>query len=53
MTNMYNTLFFFQHLIAPHDIAVSSNGREVYVGELASTSANALHKFEIAKRKGK
>jgi hypothetical protein len=43
---------FFQHLTAPHDIAVSSNGREVYVGELALSSANALHKFEMAKRKG-
>jgi hypothetical protein len=39
------------HLIAPHDITVSANGREIYVGELASTSANALHKFELAKRK--
>ncbi len=39
--------------MAPHDIAVSANGREIYVGELALTSANALHKFELAKRKGK
>lgn len=39
--------------MSPHDIAVSSNGREVYVGELASSPINALHKFELAKRKGK
>lgn len=39
------------HLIAPHDLAVSSNGREIFVGELATKSANALHKFELAKRK--
>ncbi|CAF1639099.1 unnamed protein product, partial [Adineta ricciae] len=39
------------HLKAPHDIAVSSNGREVYVGELATSPANALHKFELSKRK--
>ncbi|CAF4863663.1 unnamed protein product, partial [Rotaria socialis] len=39
------------HLIAPHDIAVSTNGREVYVGELASSPINALHKFELATRR--
>ncbi|CAF1152901.1 unnamed protein product [Rotaria sordida] len=38
-------------LNAPHDIAVSTNGREVYVGELALSPMNALHKFELAKRK--
>ncbi|CAF0855130.1 unnamed protein product [Adineta ricciae] len=38
-------------LNAPHDITVSSNAREIYVGELALTPANALHKFELSKRK--
>jgi hypothetical protein len=32
---------------------VSANGREVYVGELASSPAGALHKFELSKVKGK
>jgi hypothetical protein len=40
-------------LISPHDITVSKNGREVYVGELATSPAGALHKFELATRKGK
>lgn len=40
------------HLNAPHDIAVSSNGREIYVGELSTVPrGNTLHKFELAKRK--
>lgn len=39
-------------LDAPHDIAVSANAREVYVGELASSPANALHKFELSQQKG-
>jgi hypothetical protein len=39
------------HLNSPHDVAVSKNAREVYVGELASSSVNALHKFEISKQK--
>ncbi|CAF4387663.1 unnamed protein product [Rotaria socialis] len=37
------------HLISPHDITVSANAREIYVGELASSPANALHKFELSK----
>jgi len=40
-------------LISPHDIAVSTNAREIYVAELALSPANALHKFELAKSKGK
>jgi hypothetical protein len=39
-------------LISPHDIAVSTNAREIYVAELALSSANALHKFELSKDKG-
>ncbi|CAF1192501.1 unnamed protein product [Adineta steineri] len=38
-------------LNAPHDITVSANAREIYVGELASIPANALHKFQISKLK--
>ncbi|UJR29117.1 hypothetical protein I4U23_010331 [Adineta vaga] len=38
-------------LNSPHDITVSSNAREIYVGELSLTPADALHKFEISKRK--
>lgn len=40
-------------MVAPHDLTVSSNGREIFVGELATKPVNALHKFELAKRKGK
>ena len=50
---MYCFFIFSKHLIAPHDIAVSKNGREIYVGELASSPVHALHKFELATRKGK
>lgn len=32
---------------------MSSNGREIFVGELATKTSNALHKFELAKRKGR
>ncbi|CAF3020503.1 unnamed protein product [Rotaria sp. Silwood2] len=39
------------HLIAPHDITVSTNAREIYVGELASSPSNALHKFELSKQR--
>ncbi|CAF1185230.1 unnamed protein product [Didymodactylos carnosus] len=38
------------HLVSPHDIAVSTNGREVYVGELTD-GKNGLHKFELVKQK--
>lgn len=31
---------------------MSSNGREIYVGELASSPGNALHKFELSQDKG-
>ena len=41
-----------KRLNAPHDITVSTNGREIYVGELATASKNALHKFELTVRKG-
>ncbi|CAF2813402.1 unnamed protein product [Rotaria sp. Silwood2] len=39
------------HLNAPHDITVSTNAREIYVGELASSPSNALHKFELSQKK--
>lgn len=39
--------------MSPHDIAVSANAREIYVAELASSPANALHKFELVRKKGK
>ncbi|CAF3800134.1 unnamed protein product [Rotaria sordida] len=39
------------HLNAPHDITVSINAREIYVGELASSPNNALRKFELSKQK--
>lgn len=40
-------------MISPDDIAVSINAREIYVADLAASSANALHKFELMTRKGK
>jgi hypothetical protein len=39
-------------LIAPHDIAVSKNAQEIYIGELASSPTNALRKFQLSKHKG-
>ena len=40
-------------MIAPHDITVSKNACEIYVGELASSFDSALRKFELSIRKGK
>ncbi len=39
-------------MIAPHDIAVSKNAQEIYIGELASSPTNALRKFQLSKHKG-
>ncbi|CAF0866492.1 unnamed protein product [Rotaria sp. Silwood1] len=36
------------NLNSPHDITVSANAREIYVGELATSPSNALHKFELS-----
>lgn len=33
-------------------MTVSTNGREVYVGQLSSEPGHALHKFELSKQKG-
>ncbi|UJR10829.1 hypothetical protein I4U23_015016 [Adineta vaga] len=39
------------HLTAAHDITVSREAQEIYVGELVSPPGNALHKLVLSKNK--
>lgn len=40
-------------MTAAHDITVSRDAQEIYVGELVSSSGNILHKLSLSKDEGK